>query len=61
MPWMPAERSHREGGTKQDGAVNAAKRLLPTIRQDDPDLVLHFRNEKQVNFLFPRLFTECQL
>ena len=24
-------------------------------------LVLHFRNEKQVNFLFPRLFTECQL
>ena len=37
MPLMPEEIRNRDGGTKQDGEVNAAKRLLPTIRQDDPD------------------------
>jgi hypothetical protein len=34
---MPEEISHRDGGTKQDGEGNAAKRLLPKIRQDYPD------------------------
>ena len=40
MPLMPEEMSNRDGGTKQDCEVNAAKRLLPKIRQDSPDLGL---------------------
>ena len=40
MPLMPEEISNRDGGTKQDCEVNAAKRLLPKIRQDYPDLGL---------------------
>jgi hypothetical protein len=38
MPLMPEEMRNRDGGTTQDCAVNAAKRLLPKIRQDDPDV-----------------------
>ena len=38
IPFMPEEIRNRDGGTKQDGEVNAAKRLLPKIRQDYPDL-----------------------
>ena len=38
IPFMPEEISNRDGGTKQDCEVNAAKRLLPKIRQDYPDL-----------------------
>jgi len=38
MPLMPEEMSNRDGGTKQACEVNAAKRLLPKIRQDYPDL-----------------------
>src|SRR2546426_11197574 len=40
MPLMPEEISNRDGGTEQDCEVNAAKRLLPKIRQDYPDLGL---------------------
>ena len=40
MPLMPEEMSNRDGGTKQACEVNAAKRLLPKIRQDYPDLGL---------------------
>lgn len=40
IPLMPEEISNRDGGTKQDCEVNAAKRLLPKIRQDYPDLGL---------------------
>lgn len=40
IPFMPEEISNRDGGTKQDCEVNAAKRLLPKIRQDYPDLGL---------------------
>jgi hypothetical protein len=38
IPLMPEEISNRDGKTKQACEVNAAKRLLPKIRQDDPDL-----------------------
>ncbi len=38
IPLMPEEINNRDGGTKQDCEVNAAKRLLPKIRQDYPDL-----------------------
>jgi hypothetical protein len=38
IPFMPEEISNRDGKTKQDCEVNAAKRLLPKIRQDYPDL-----------------------
>ncbi len=38
IPLMPEEISNRDGGTKQDCEVNAAKRLLPKIRQDYPDV-----------------------
>ena len=40
IPLMPEEISNRDGGTKQDCEVNAAKRLIPKIRQDYPDLGL---------------------
>jgi len=40
LPFMPEEISNRDGGTKQDCEVNAAKRLLPKIRQDYPDFGL---------------------
>ena len=37
IPLMPEEIRNRDGGTKQDCEVNAAKRLLPKLRQDYPD------------------------
>ncbi len=37
---MPEEMSNRDGGTKQDCEVNAAKRLLSKLRQDYPGLGL---------------------
>jgi hypothetical protein len=40
LPLMPEEISNRDGGTKQDCEVNAAKRLLPKLREDYPDLGL---------------------
>lgn len=40
IPFMPEEICNRDGGTKQDCEVNAAKRLLPKIRQDYPNLGL---------------------
>lgn len=40
IPLMPEEISNRDGGTKQDCEVNAAKRLVPKLRQDYPDLGL---------------------
>jgi hypothetical protein len=45
MPLMLEEIRHRASGTKQDCEVNAAKRLLPKIRQDSPDLGLVIAGE----------------
>jgi cytochrome P450 len=50
-----------EGLLNSEGARHQHQRRLLQPALHRQRLVLHFRNEKQVNFLFPRLFTECQL
>src|SRR2546427_2185059 len=54
----PEEISNRDGGTKQDCEVNAAKRLLPKIRQDYPDLG---RSEEHTSELQSQSNLVCRL
>jgi len=42
IPLMPEEISNKDGGTKQDCEMNAAKRLIPKVRQDHPQLGIIF-------------------
>lgn len=42
IPLMLAKISNTDGATKQDCAMNAAKRLIPQVRKDHPQLGLIF-------------------
>jgi len=42
IPLMPEEISNEDGTTKQDCEMNAAKRLIPKVRKDHPQLGLIF-------------------
>lgn len=48
IPFMPEEIRNADGDTKQDCEVNAAKRLIPKIRQNHPKLKLIYSS--QMNF-----------
>ena len=54
-----------QGASFKDVADVLGHRSLQTTgiyaKLDVEALVLHFRNENQADFLFPRLFTGCQL
>ncbi len=45
IPFMPEEICNKDGETKQDCEINAAKRLVEKVRQDHPQLGLIFNGD----------------